>query len=309
MRTKYKSIYLGIMFIVTILIVSKLSVFSIDYEDVLEYKSENIELTNEIHSSASYELENSLDKEDIINSDKLNPQRVVTVWTNRETPIYDGKTDKSPIINTLYEGEKIQVEKLDENWYRILSTDDYILSSYISFSKVDMNLRKIEWVTCDLPFKENYNKDSRNISILEAGSTVSVNEFINEEWAKVTVNDKIGYVEIIHLSETEYIPPKELKLGTFTITHYCNCSICCGIYAGLGLTASGAPTVAGTTIAVDPSVIPYGTKVIINGHTYIAQDCGSAVNGNHIDVYCNTHEEALSRGTYYTDDVIILLEE
>ena len=43
--------------------------------------------------------------------------------------------------------------------------------------------------------------------------------------------------------------------------------------------------VEGQTIAVDPRVIPCGTKVIIGGHIFTAEDCGGAIQGNHIDIY------------------------
>ena len=53
----------------------------------------------------------------------------------------------------------------------------------------------------------------------------------------------------------------------------------------------------GRTIAVDPSVIPYGTKVIIGGHIFTAEDCGGAIpKQNHIDIYVNSHEEAEALG-------------
>ena len=47
---------------------------------------------------------------------------------------------------------------------------------------------------------------------------------------------------------------------------------------------------------MDPSVIPYGTKVIIDGHVFTAEDCGGAIKKYHIDVYVNSHEEALALG-------------
>jgi 3D (Asp-Asp-Asp) domain-containing protein len=47
---------------------------------------------------------------------------------------------------------------------------------------------------------------------------------------------------------------------------------------------------------VDPNVIPYGTEVIINGHAYIAQDCGGAIQQNRIDIYFESHEQALQFG-------------
>lgn len=93
------------------------------------------------------------------------------------------------------------------------------------------------------------------------------------------------------------------SLGEYTITHYCPCEICCGVWAenrpdGIVYTASGAVAEAGVTVAVDPEIIPYGTKLVINGHEYIAQDCGGAIYGNKIDIYCSSHEEALQLGKY-----------
>ena len=55
--------------------------------------------------------------------------------------------------------------------------------------------------------------------------------------------------------------------------------------------------IQGHTIAVDPTVIPYGTKVIIDNHEYVAEDCGSAVKGKVIDIFV---EEPLEE-MYYTE--------
>ena len=79
-------------------------------------------------------------------------------------------------------------------------------------------------------------------------------------------------------------------LGNFKITYYCACEKCCN--KADGITATGSRVAEGRTIAVDPSVIPYGTKVIIGGHIFTAEDCGGAIKQNHIDIYVNSHEEA-----------------
>lgn len=84
------------------------------------------------------------------------------------------------------------------------------------------------------------------------------------------------------------------SLGTFKLTAYCACSKCCG--KSDGITASGTKAKQGRTIAVDPKQIPYGTKVVINGHTYIAEDCGGGIGKNRIDVFFNSHKEALNFG-------------
>ena len=89
--------------------------------------------------------------------------------------------------------------------------------------------------------------------------------------------------------------PKQISLGEYTITHYCACPECCGKWAD-GITATGTEATEGRTIAVDPDVIPYGTQIIIDGHIYIAEDCGGAIKGQKIDIYVEDHDEALSRG-------------
>ncbi len=61
------------------------------------------------------------------------------------------------------------------------------------------------------------------------------------------------------------------------------------------------------TIAVDPTVIPYGSKVVINGQVYVAEDCGGAIKKNRIDIYVGSHAEAETKGVYETE--VYLLEE
>ena len=95
-------------------------------------------------------------------------------------------------------------------------------------------------------------------------------------------------------NEAEIEPLEQISLGEFTITHYCACSRCCG--KSDGVTATGTQATAGRTIAVDPKVIPLGTEVIIDGQSYIAEDTGRAIKGNKIDIFCESHEEAINRG-------------
>lgn len=66
-------------------------------------------------------------------------------------------------------------------------------------------------------------------------------------------------------------------------------------------TATGTVPAAGRTIAVDPSIIPYGSKVIIDGHTYIAEDCGGSIKGMRVDILFDTHAEALEFGIQYAE--------
>lgn len=82
--------------------------------------------------------------------------------------------------------------------------------------------------------------------------------------------------------------------GSFMCTAYC-CEEYPHICGGNGITASGAPVESDLTVAVDPEVIPLGTVLYIEGvGVRVAQDTGSAVIENQIDVAVETHAEAES---------------
>ena len=86
------------------------------------------------------------------------------------------------------------------------------------------------------------------------------------------------------------------------ITAYCPCEKCCGIWAknrpnGVVYTASGEVAQEGVTVAADWDVYPAGTVLYIEGMgEYIVQDVGGAVNGNHIDIFLDSHEKAVNFG-------------
>ena len=105
-------------------------------------------------------------------------------------------------------------------------------------------------------------------------------------WYKVDGTD--GYVRSDYLSDE----PVYEYMGEYRITYYCNCPICCDKWSTT--TASGATTVEGVTCAADPS-IPFGTKLLINGHVYTVQDRGGAIKGKHIDIYIEGHDRALAQ--------------
>lgn len=53
---------------------------------------------------------------------------------------------------------------------------------------------------------------------------------------------------------------------------------------------------AGRTIAVDPRVIPLGSKVRMNGREYVAEDAGGAIKSKRIDLFVENHEQAMKFG-------------
>lgn len=99
-----------------------------------------------------------------------------------------------------------------------------------------------------------------------------------------------------------------------TATGYCACGSCCGwkrnwlgrpVYAygsnkgkrkEVGVTATGTEAQPGVA-AVDPRVFPYGSVFQIPGYGWArAEDRGGAIKGHHLDLFFDTHEEALQWG-------------
>ena len=94
--------------------------------------------------------------------------------------------------------------------------------------------------------------------------------------------------------EVESDQPSGEYLGEFVATAYCSCAYCCGKTDGI--TASGTHCTAGRTIAADTSIFPFGTELVIDGHTYVVEDVGGAIGGHRIDIYFDSHQEALNYG-------------
>lgn len=93
------------------------------------------------------------------------------------------------------------------------------------------------------------------------------------------------------------------SLGIFRTTGYCPCYQCS---EGWGRhTSTGAIAKSSHTIAVDPRVIPYGSKIMINGVVYTAEDRGGGVKGNHIDIFFDTHSQTRQHGSRHQEVFLV----
>lgn len=84
-----------------------------------------------------------------------------------------------------------------------------------------------------------------------------------------------------------------------TITHYAACVECCG--NDLGITASGRKATPYVSVAVDPGIIPLGSDVLVDYgdgvlNYYRADDTGSGVIGDHIDLCVEDYQTAKTLG-------------
>ena len=112
--------------------------------------------------------------------------------------------------------------------------------------------------------------------------------------------DKIVQVQKKVTSRSSTLPRVSSTSTTggtvYKITAYCPCAKCCG--KTNGRTASGTTATAGRTVAAS-SKFAFGTKLNIGGHVYTVEDRGGAINGNKIDIFVNSHAEALAWGVRY----------
>ncbi len=114
-------------------------------------------------------------------------------------------------------------------------------------------------------------------------------------------------VDTTEAAETEaLIEDIYMSLGEYTLTAYCACEKCCGVWATnrpldkdgnpIVYTASMAVAKEGVTVAADTDILPFGSVIMIDGHEYTVQDRGSGINGRHIDIYFESHEAAKAFG-------------
>ncbi len=88
------------------------------------------------------------------------------------------------------------------------------------------------------------------------------------------------------------------------VTAYCPCRKCCGRYSD-GITACGHKIRPGDSFVAADKKYPFGTEMIIPGYKsgkpVKVLDRGGAIRGNRLDVFFDSHREALKWGVKNID--------
>lgn len=121
---------------------------------------------------------------------------------------------------------------------------------------------------------------SSALSTVEGGIVLDVSTL---DLGNASVNNLDFTDQMVVFDVNDYEEP--IVYNDCHVTAYCNCEVCCGEYAWEYTTSTGTEAIEGITVAVDPRIIPYGSIIELDGHFYIAQDCGGAIEGIEIDVY------------------------
>lgn len=170
-------------------------------------------------------------------------------------------------------------------WNVIIITIMFIASSFNIY-----NMSKVSETYETYKTYESYNDKTTTPYV---PNLTTFEPQIEEESSELVVEETTKNEPFEEFEEEEF---EEEEFEEFEATAYCACPKCCGKWAD-GITASGTKATAKRTIAVDSNIIPLGSKVEIEGiGTYIAEDTGSAIKGKIIDIYFDTHEEALKFG-------------
>ncbi len=133
-----------------------------------------------------------------------------------------------------------------------------------------------------------------------SGSGSSASSSDSADYDTPSTTPEIDVVRTVNYSSALLGNTDGTLLGNFKLTFYCPCEICNGRTDAK--TASGTTMAEGRTIAVDKSIIPLGSRIYIDGFgEFIAEDTGSAIIGNRIDVCVSSHDRAYELGVQYGD--------
>lgn len=201
-------------------------------------------------------------------------------WTNGQYITLDGeisvkklnvRTGPSIIYDVIEfkeKEDKVKIIKAEDNgWYEIELKDGktgYVCGKYVKTEAKNLH-----------DYSDLYNVSNKASKSISRSSNKSTNSNSKKSYSSTSSKKKSQSSNVV---------------TTMTVS--------ATAYAGDGITATGTVPKVGRTIAVDPRVIPYGTRVYIPalGGTYIAEDCGGGIKGNKIDIFMSSEAKCNSWG-------------
>lgn len=233
----------------------------------------------------------------------LMKKRIQFIYENGNSHYLEYVLEAGSIVDALNRVEYVHTmivydqEKLDE----FMSTLKVISDKKAALDEEEKNLLGIkgELDTQQAEITAAIDKTSREIA--QYDEDISSAETLKNQYQNTITElratlreealsmNKLGSNSAFNSSNEIQDPENYVSIGDFKLTFYCPCIACNG--NSDWLTSRGGTCTAGRTIAVDPSVIPYGSTVMIGGHVFTAEDCGGDIKGNRIDVFVPSHEE------------------
>lgn len=217
---------------------------------------------------------------------KVDAANVTGTVTANILNVRSGASTSNSVVGQVSEGEKVEILSSDDGWYKIeydnnktgWSSSDYITKNNSTGTVTASVLNIRNGASTSYSIVGKLNKGDK-IEILSS----------NDGWHKIQYSqNNTGWVCDDYISTSSESP--SLKSGERKVAK--TLDVKAYAYTGDGITATGTVPKYGT-IAVDPSVIPYGTKVYIKelDKVFTAEDTGGAIKGNTIDIFMLSEKE------------------
>lgn len=274
----------------------------------------------------------ALNPEDTFTTVPGDGETEITVQRSQKITVYNcGKTEEI----TSY-GETVQ-ELLDR--MGIPSYGKYVVSQPLNAAtyegmeiRVDCIVQTEQTYTVDIPFEtticydptlpegmEQVLVEGVNGQILKTANVVYTNsqETSHTVLEETVVQQPVNQIKAVGTGKELDPDSKMPAIGdgvivtadgevlTYSRTSRFLCTAYTHFDAGCDTITATGTTVRIGTVAVDPTVVPYGTRmfIVMEDGSYIygigtAEDCGSAIKGHRLDLYMPTLEEAFAFGVH-----------
>lgn len=184
-------------------------------------------------------------------------------------------------LRDMFETLDADVKWDNEGKYVIAKQNGKKLKLFINSNKAFIN---------DKPYKVNQNIKMENNRLLVPLRFVSETFGAKVQWNQAERSVNLFIPKTLEASDSQVSAQYTMTSTAYTA----NCEGCSGITA-TGINLKDNPNQK--VVAVDPNVIPLGSKVWVEGYgTAIAGDKGSAIKGNKIDVFIPNHDQAIAYG-------------
>lgn len=205
--------------------------------------------------------------------------------------VRNGASTKYKSIDKLKKGKVVKVLSSKSGWYKVqLSGNETGWSSKKYLTTTNATVKSTVNV------RSGASTKYKAIDKLSKGENVKVLSS-SGNWYKVQFDgDEIGWSHQNYINKTSSSSLSNSSGPSMNVAK--KLTVKAYAYTGGGYTATGTKAKYGT-LAVDPKVIPYGTKVYIKelDKVFTAEDCGGGIKGNKVDIYMNSQSACRNWGS------------
>jgi 3D (Asp-Asp-Asp) domain-containing protein len=222
-----------------------------------------------------------------------------TVVTASALNVLQQPTTSAAVVGKVTNGQSLNVTQRLNGWLQIQYNGKtaYVSTAYTkeTSSTTPAPTGQLYHVSADvLNVRTGPGTSYGVLAQLRKGAAVNVLADAGNSWMKVNYNGQTAYVFRPYITPAAPAAPAVAKEFYAEATAYTPWESTTGITA-TGYNVKANPNVK--LIAVDPKVIPLGSKVWVEGYgDAIAGDTGGVIKGNRIDVLMPTTQQALQWG-------------